>query len=983
TTPSEISSETQQSFVNGTVTDESGLPLPGVAVFIKGSTRGTITIVEGKYSLSLDDPSTTVLVFSFVGYLSQEVLVGNQTIINVSLGIDIIGLEEVVAIGYGTQRRNDLTGAITSVNAEQIESTLSTNLLKTLQGTVPGLRITQNSFAPGSSQEIRIRGENSLSASNVPLIIVDGIPYEGNLNDINPSDIESVSILKDASSAAIYGARAANGVMLITTKMGKSGELAINYNGSTGVSSIMNRSIKVLDGEGYIKMNQERIRYEEGVANKNPLDWMYANELPQYQAGTETDWMDLVLRNAIQQDHNISISGGTEKTTHYTSIGYLDQPGIIVNSGFKRATLRSNIRHDVKDWLTIGTSLQLSNTDYGSPGATPNIMGALRMSPYGKLKEENGDYTIYPQYPETFYTSPFANDAATIDDLRKRAMINTFAEIKPAILPGLMYRINYGTDLERNNAGSYYPSNTSTGLGVDGLATVSNGARTQWTFENILQYTRNWRDHNLTILGLYSRESQKSEDFYSEGWGFLNDDNLYYYLESAETKNSSSYFSETKLISYLGRINYDYAKKYLITLTTRRDGYSGFGTNNKFGVFPSIALGWTITNEDFAQNWENLDFLKLRISYGINGNMGVIPYQTLDRFAAANTLFGDNTTVINGLKLSAVGNPDLKWEGTINLNTGIDFAFLDNKISGALDVYQSNSNDLLMTRLVPSMNGYSSIWYNIGEVENKGVELRLNTRNIDKGNFQWVTSFSFSLNRDKIVELRGDGIDDIANNWYIGEPLRVNFGYEFDGLWQPDELAKFQAYAPEGTFELHLGRDRVKDSDGDGEITEEDRVILGSQLPSWIGSMSNELSYKNWSLFVFVNAVQGLGTPNGWYDPISFFDEKKLNFLDVPYWTPERTNTEYFAPALTFDGGYPAASARPYDDASFVRIQNVTLSYTVPATSINKLGLNKLRIYISANNLATFTSYLGFDPESIGSLYPSARTFTFGINLGL
>ncbi len=978
----------QKKDINGSVKESSGQPLPGVSIIIAGTTQGTVTNSEGKYSLS-NIPNGATLQFSFVGMLTQRVLVGDQTTIDIIMHADAVGIEEVVAIGYGTMRKSDLTGAVTSISANKLENKLNTNIVKTLQGTVAGLRITQTNFTPGSSQEIRIRGENSLSASNTPLVILDGMPYNGNLNDLNPADVESVSILKDASSSAIYGARAANGVILVTTKMGKSGKLRINYNATLGVASVANPQ-KMLDGEGYVKFIQHLKEWEGGPANQDPLDWMMANEIPQYQAGTETNWLDQVLRNAFQQEHLLSVSGGTDKTTHYTSLSYLDQQGIVVNSGYKRATLRTNIRHKFNDWLAVGSNMQVSRSDYGSNGAVPNVGLAMIQSPYGKLKEDDGEYAFYPQFPETYFNSPLANDNATLDDIRDQVVIKLYGELSPKFIPGFMYRINYGTNIQQNNEGTYYPTTSLTGSTVGGSANINNSNSTHWTLENILQYDLKKGAHYFNVVGLYSREKSVDKENELIGRGFVNDDNLYHYIQSAETKDVSSKLTEFNLVSYMGRLNYNYDNRYFITVTARRDGYSGFGSENKYGVFPSVALGWTLTNENFAQNLNTINFLKFRLSYGVNGNMAVDPYKTLDIFTEANTLFGDNTSVINGLKIESVGNPELKWEGTETYNLGVDFGIIRNRISGTFNLYHSNSKDLLMTRQVPIMNGYTSILYNIGKTQNRGVELTINTLNIEGSELQWNSSITFSLNRDKITELRGDGKDDIANNWYIGEPLRVIFGYKLqeDFLWQLGDEQAIEDYAPGSTLSSHLGKPKVVDTNNDGVISSDDRIILASQLPSWIGGLNNELSYKNWKFSVFINTVQGLKKENGWYNPQSFLTQKTMNYLDVPYWTPENPTNEFWSAGRVNDSYYPTAEGVNLKNASFVRIQDIMLSYE-PKRLSQRLGIDRLRLSISVNNPYTFTSWLGWDPEAAGSVgqgwtpYPSARTFRFGINIEL
>ncbi len=974
---SQMTSAQQPNSVTGKVTDESGLPLPGVTVVLRGTTNGTITNSDGNYILT-NIPANAFLSFSFVGMKSQTIAVGNQTTINVTLVFDAIGIEEVVAVGYGTQRKSDLTGAVYSIRADKLQDMPNTNILQGLQGTVPGLVVTNTQSVPGASPQLRIRGENSLSASNNPLIILDGIPFEGNLTDISNNDVEAVTVLKDASAAAIYGARAANGVIIISTKRGATGKAQINYRGYFGVQSAENK-LDMMDGDQYFQLKVDIAKNQGNVTDFSPEKILYSNELPQYNAGTTTDWQNLVLRTGVQQEHNISISGGSDKTFYYTSLNYLNQEGIMEYTGMNRVTIRSNIDHEINDWLKTGVNIQLTNKDLGGyiysnvgefSGKLPGFGYVMSLSPYGKLKEENGRYTHFPEFPNTFYgfLNPFANDGSTADNETKRAIVNLFGEINFPFLKGLSYRMNYGIDYNNQEIGYYWPSSTFYGAQFKGIAETNNNNDERWTWENILKYTKDIRDHHVDFTGLFSRESFSGRTYRQIGRGYVNDDNLYHLLQAAESKENFSSLTETDLVSYMARVNYSFNTKYFLNATARMDGYSGFGANNKYGFFPSMAVSWIPTQEGFMQDSESLqfiDYLKVRASLGENGNMGINPYQTLDAFRTSNYVFGNNPTSVNGVMLSTVGNPDLKWESTVTFNIGLDFSLLDDRISGNLDYYKSYSKDLLMTRQVPVMNGYTSIWYNIGKTENKGFEFNLNTVNVKSGNLEWKTNFNFSVNRDKIVELRGDGKNDLANSWFIGEPLRVYFNYKRDGIWQTgDNIAG--SHMPTAK----PGYTRLADTNGDGKITAEDRIILGSRLPDWVGGMTNVFSYGNWDLSVYINTVQGI------------LKESLISqyLVDLPYWREDRPNNEFPARGIVEPIVYGT-----YRDASYVRIKDVSLSYNFPAKSLDNLGIANLKLYLSGKNLYTFTDWMDYDPEAapVFGVYPNSRTIVVGVNLGL
>jgi TonB-linked SusC/RagA family outer membrane protein len=965
----------------GKVTDSSGASLPGVSVVVKGTTTGIITDSEGNYSLS-NIPENSTLQFSFVGMKSKEVLVGNQTSINIRMDEVTINLDEVVAVGYGTQKKSDLTGAVYSVKSESWKDKPNANILKSLQGIVPGLVITNTLSAPGSSPEIRIRGEKSLSASNNPLIILDGIPFEGNLNDISANDMESASVLKDASSAAIYGARASNGVIIITTKKGVKGKARVNYSGYYGVQTA-EKKLDMMDGAQYFQLKVDIAKNQGNVTDFSPQAILNSAELPQYLAGTTTDWQNMVLRTGSMQEHNVSVSGGSDKTNYYTSLNFLNQNGIMEYSGMKRVTIRSNVDFEINDWLKTGVNLQLTNKDLGGfiystkadfNGKLPDFADALRLSPYGKVYDQNGHYSQYPEFPNTFYnfSNPFGNDGSTAYNVTRRAIVNLFGEISFPFLKGLTYRLNYGVDYANQEVDYYWPSYTYYGLAFKGNAETNNNNQLRSTWENILKYTKDFNGHHIDFTGLFSRESYAGKTYRQVGKGFVNDDNLYNFIESAESKEIYSTLTETDLVSYMARFNYNFKNRYFLTATGRKDGYSGFGENNKYGFFPSAALGWIPTEEGFMQNSESLkfvDYLKIRTSLGENGNMGISPYQTLDALKTASYVFGNNPTTANALLLKTVGNPDLKWESTVTFNVGLDFAVLKNRISGSLDYYRSHSKDLLMTRNVPVMNGYTSIWYNIGKTENKGFEFNLNTKNVEGKKFGWTTNLNFSLSRDKIVELRGDGKDDLANNWFIGKPLRVYFDYNLTGIWQTGENIAGSAQPS-----AKPGYPKFQDVVEDKKIDAKDRIIMGSKLPSWVGGMTNTFSYGNWSLAVYVNTVQG----------IIKADNIEGTYIDVPYWREDRPSNKFAARGIIQPTPYGT-----YRDASYVRINNASLSYNVPKKTLDRLGISNLRLYLSGQNLYTFTHWLGYDPEAqntdityFDGPYPDSRTITLGLNLG-
>ena len=968
----------QPQTITGKVTDETGSPLPGVSILVKDTFEGVITDASGDFIITVDNPDA-ILVFSFIGYHTQEIPVGNQSTINLTLVQETFDIEEVVAIGYGTARKNDLTGAISTVNEDELASRLNVNLLQSLQGSAAGLSVNTNNFRPGEDPAFLIRGVNSLSSSNKPLVILDGIPYEGDITSINPTDVESVSILKDASSTAIYGARAANGVIIISTKKGR-GKTQINFETLIGMSSMANK-IPMLNGEDYEAYLIDYNYRMDVVRNPNavPRDIesiLNAYAIPQWEAGTTTDWQDLIYKTALQQNYNLSLSGSSDKTSYYTSLGYLDQQGIHLDSEFKRISLRSNIDHNLNEWLKVGLNTQLSHSDYGN--ITPMTGQILEISPYGKLYDDFGGYERYPQYPEEYIVSPFANEGATKKDVKRQIITNFFGELSPGFLPGLSYRINFGNYLSDGDLGRYYPSYTLTGHMHSGVAEISRKNTSRWTWENIVKYDKEFGKHKINLVGLYSREHSMTRKNSTVGKEFINDVSLWHQMDAANIITASSSISELALESLMGRLNYNYSGKYFLTATIRRDGYSGFGVNQKYGNFPSVALGWTISNESFFQNSSALstfDFLKLRLSWGANGNMAIPPYYTLDQFTNVEIVYGDNETIHNGFITQVRGNPDLRWESFQSYNFALDFSLLKNRISGTVDYFTGKSDGLLMNRTIPMMNGISSVYENIGETLNNGMDFSLNTVNVQRGDFKWTTSINFQMTRDEITKLRGDGKDDINNEWFIGEPINVHYDYVQTGIFQIDDDFTIQPYD-------QPGNPKIMDVDNSGFISTLDKIVHCSALPKWSAGIINRITYKNWELSIFVNTVQGIIKVNELVNPTKWSPGKNVNYIDIDFWMTDNPTSKYLAPS--YEDLY-VTKIKILEDASFIKIQDVSLMYNVPKQALSKIGIKSLRLYVTGHNLYTFTNWIGYDPEtsSTAGAYPSARTIAFGLKIGL
>jgi TonB-linked SusC/RagA family outer membrane protein len=978
--------------VKGKIMSETGDPLPGVNVLVKGTSKGSVTDSDGQYALD-NVTATDILVISFIGYNTEEIVVGGRTSIDVNLTPDVQTLSEVVVVGYGTQRKVETTGAIASVKAEDIIQTPVTNVAQGLQARMAGVQITQNSSAPGGNISVRVRGTNSINGTSEPLYIVDGIQISNSggvnevspLSTINPSDIESVEVLKDASATAIYGSRGANGVVLITTKRGQSGSTRVMYDGYYGVQEVT-KTIDVLSASEFAQLENEI--YKSAI---------YADPAAE---GQGVNYQDLIFRKAPIQNHQLSISGGNDKTQLALSTNYFNQDGIIINSNFTRYSLRLNLDHRISDRIKFGTSILGSysinkgittgSTDIDAGAILNSIVGAAIGAP-PTLQPYRADGTIYPfgeqrdgRYREV--TNPLGLAEILNRTAVKRTLVNLYGEAK--LLEGLTYRASFNVDLQSNLNDYYSPLYiiSKNDLNANsGTASKMNSNNTVLLHESILTYSKTFSEqHSLKFTGVFATQSNLYNMNRINANGFPNDATKNEALQLAANRTVSSSRSSERLDSYMGRVNYGFKDKYFVDFTARVDGSSKFGANHKYGFFPAVAAGWRIIEESFMQKVSVFSDLKLRGSYGLTGNSGALSaYQSLATVSSSGSDYQFDHVYTTGINPDRIANPDLRWEKSTQLNIGLDISVLENRLNFTADVYKKNTKDLLYVKSLPLSSGYSSITGNYAELENKGLELAVNARVLDAA-VQWNVSANATFNRNKVLDLDGGTTTErFVTNYTIlrvGSPLGLFKTYLYDGVYQTGE-----AFLPGS--DGRTGGPKVKDFSGDGTITAADQVLTGNPNPDFIFGFSSNLRYKNFDFSIFLSGSYG----NDIYNLSRYSFENPLgqrNLLKetANHWTADNPNNEYV-------GGYPGGrlpiSDRFVEDGSYLRCKNISLGYTLPEIK----GINRARIYISANNLFTVTNYSGFDPEvnSFGGsntaigvdnlVYPAAKTFLGGVQI--
>lgn len=978
--------------VKGVVKDGMGFPVIGANVIEKGTQNGTITGVDGSFVLQVED--NAILNISYIGFLDKMVSVKDDSPINVVLIEDTQNLDEIVVVGYGTQRKRDLTGAMASVNAEKIAEQATTNAVQALQGKVAGVNITQDSWNPGASGSIQIRGRRSLSASNEPLYVIDGIPIERGINEINPSEIESIDILKDASATAIYGSRGANGVVLITTKRGKPGKTRIEYDGYYGVQKPL-RNLEIMNGAEFAEFVREAYRnkpsnkYESatpdrtedqknGIFGKDPYVMesvmMGYDESGVYNPAKvrSFDWLDAVMRTGNIQNHQLTVTGGSEKTKVMFSGAYFSNEGIMKDKDYERFSLRTNVDHDVNSFLKIGTSTMYSRVIENGSG---NLYERARnMSPLASPYNEDGTLTMYPGGDGLAINPVSEISGRQTENRRNRLLSNVYAEIKLPL--NFKYRFNFGLD-HRTARDGKFRSNMALGGSLP-EAEYGGNSLDLYTFNNIIYYDNIFKEkHRLNVTLL-----QEAQDFHFEEYninvkGLPAEYQQYYNVGAAsEVRGVASKLTTWRMLSFMGRVNYAFMDRYLLTLSGRYDGSSVLADGHKYQFFPSASFAWRIKEEPFLKPVDLIDDLKLRIGYGKTGNSSVLPYQTQGNLALNRYVWNEVLQI--SYAPNSMPNPLLSWETTGQINVGLDFSFLNNRLSGAIDVYSQHTYDLLMPRNLPVVSGFNSVLQNIGKTKNTGLEISLNTKVIDSPNFNWNVDLMFYTNKEQIVELYGKKQDDIGSKWFIGEPIDVHYDYEFDGIWQdtPEDRAEMEKYNANGAS-YEPGLIRPKDQNGDYKINAEDRVILGTKQPDWIGGLTSYMTFKgidfSFQLYANVGAMV--------YNDMVLRMEGRWNSVKVDYWTPSNPSTTFPKPSANWETP-PYINTVYYEKASYLRMKYITLGYTFPKDLISHVYLEKARIYATVQNPFLWTDFRGLDPEGgAGYNTPSPITFMIGLNL--
>ncbi|WP_229311541.1 SusC/RagA family TonB-linked outer membrane protein [Larkinella rosea] len=981
--------------VSGRVTGTGGDAIPGANVVVKGTTTGTSTDAQGRFSLNA--PSDGTLVISSLGFASLEVNIGGRSQLTVTLAEDQKALEEVVVVGYGTQRKSDVTGSLSSVTSKDIKAVPVTGVGQALQGRAAGVQVTQASNAPGGGVTIRIRGGNSINAGNEPLYVIDGFPvYNESGANLNPNDIESMEILKDASATAIYGSRGANGVVLITTKRGKSGQNRIEFETYYGIQQVR-KKLPMLNATEYATL------VNEANTNVGRAPVFTQEQIAGFGAGT--NWQDEIFREAPIQNYQLTASGGSDKTRYAVSANYLNQQGVIINSKYDRASFRFNFDHKINDRFNIGTSLNVirsrnnavpTDADGGTSGTV--VYSALNFSPTQPVRNPDGTLVVFNTPGRIQIGSPVAQALGTYNlTVGTRMIGSVFADYK--IIPGLTFRTSFGADVNYSKRSLYLSRNTATGTQLSGQASIINNQSSTWLNENTLTYNKTFGNvHNLTLLAGYTMQGNRFESVEARSQGFANDILTYENLGSASTALvPASSASNWQLNSYIGRANYDYSGKYLLTATVRADGSSRFGASNKWAVFPSASVAWRLSEEDFLKGNRVVNDLKLRVSYGLSGNQEITQYQSLATLGTQNANF--NNTVVIGIGPSRVANPDLRWETTAQADVGIDVGLLSNRITLTADYYNKKTTDLLLSVPLPYVSGYASALQNLGSIRNQGFELGINSTNLN-GAFKWTTAFNIAANRNKVLNLgdqtefaSGDasGHLQLPNSGLVrvGEQIGLFYGYQSSGIFQTQAEVDGSAQKT-----AKPGDRRYVDQNGDGAINASDRVILGYAQPKFYGGLTNTFSYKGVELSIFMQGTSGNSIFN-----INRFEQESLTGVSnqsaetLNRWTP--TNPSNTIPRANAVGNAYVLSSRQIEDGSYLRVKNINLSYTLPSSLVSKAKLYNVKVYVSAQNWITFTKYTGFDPEvnrfgqstlSQGSdygSYPGNKMMLVGLNIGL
>ena len=987
---SPISQEVLQNSVKitGKVVDVQGEPVIGATVMEKGTTNGIITDVDGNFTLNVS-PNRKLQV-SYVGYQTQEITIGSNRTLRITLKEDSELLDEVVVVGYGTMKKSDLTGAISSVSTETLVRGGNANAIGALQGFVAGVSILKSNNKPGGGYDIKIRGVSSISGSSAPLVVIDGIPG-ASLDNINPDDIEKIDILKDASSTAIYGSRATNGVVMVTTKKGSLGDPKISYSGYAGFRNYTHVP-EMMSGDEYVQLAMENAR---ALNNNNykTLEEIFTDpsELKAAKDRNYYDWVDAITSPAFMTSHTISATGGTEKAKYTLGGGYYFEDGMQFPQEFSRYNMRAAVDLKANDYLSFGGSLYMTHS-VRDTGNSSLMVDALRMRPtqhpYSLVTgEEIWKYTSNGMF------NPLITNQNEFNKTKKLNILsNVYVKLTP--VKGLELTSSFASNMTNDQIGQYRGVWTKalqgTAKGATNLLDKNN--YTNWVWDNIVRYSWEHKIHKIDFTGVYSLQQNQDEKMRGASKD-LPFNSLWYNLQGGEMTSMTSSYVQSNLMSFLGRINYTLADKYMLTASLRYDGSSKLADGNKWSLFPSVAVAWRLKEEAFMQSVDWLSNLKLRLSYGQTGNDTVSPYSTNGTIAGSQYYsFGTNTVI--GTYPNNIRNDKLGWERTSEYNVGVDFGFFDNRISGSVEYYNRLTKDLIMNKSIPTHLGYSSVRDNVGSVRNQGFEIMLNTENIRLKDFSWQTTFTLSYNKNEIVDLafkedlgvysdRLKGMQgDYNNRWFIGQPVQLNWDLETIGVWQlgEEEAAKKYGQKP--------GQFKVSDYNNDGVINDKDRFINGSRIPNWTGGMTNTFRYQEFDLSFHMHFQTGARLRNQFY--VSYALENNnanLGNMKKDYWTPENPTNSCAQPS----------NMGPYRDQNttgksvshivqktdFLKVSYITLGYTFKKNLLNRIKMSNLRLYATVQNPFTFTGFSGFDPEQPSEQVSNSDMITCNVLFGL
>lgn len=1006
----------QKAQVNGTVKDQSGETLIGVSVVEKGTTNGTITDLDGKYELATQN--NAILEFSYIGYISQSVEVNGRSQIDVILREDNKVLEEVVVVGYGTQRKEAVTGSVASMRGDVLREVQTGNVTSALAGRMPGVQLSQTSSKPGSDMQIRIRGTRSFSADNNPLIVLDGIPFAGTIGDINPNDIKSLDILKDASATAIYGSRGANGVIIITTNKGVAGQKAkVTYNAYLGAKTLYHR-YPMMSGSQLYQLRQDAGIYSEKDESGSTRPTLGMDEVQ----GVDTDWQDLMFKTAMVMSHDIGVSGGSETGSYNIGVGYFEDQSLLPGQDYNRINLRATIDQNIGKYVRVGLS---SNSNYNvTKGQSLGLYNTLAISPMINPWDEDGNWKNRVESVADKYWS-FSRDAIEglgdkyADKQRVYASYNSlYGEVKIPGVEGLSYRINIGLNIRSLDRGRYQ------GMGVfsDTPDAASSGSRekastTQWVAENVLTYDKFFGKHHLNVVGLYSAEQTKYERSYIYATNIPSDHFQYWNLGQAEKSNVTFNPKEQKyevsaLKSWMGRVMYDYDSRYMFSFALRSDGSSRLAKGHQWHTYPAISAGWNIARESFMENVDWMDNLKLRLGWGQTSNQAVSPYATLGSLDTRPYNFGDEGTT--GYYVTEVPNNELDWEYSITYNAGVDFSLLNNRLWGSLEYYIVDTEDILMKVPMPQTSGVGSYWANVGKSQNKGIELSLNGVIIDNMNgWTWEAGVNFYKNKNKVVALASGQDREEDMKLFVGHSINSIYDHQKIGLWQEGDpfLTQYEPGGNVGMVKVKYTGEYNEDGSPVREIGAQDRQIMNAD-PDWQGGFNTRVAYKNWDLNIIGTyqhggiLVSSLHSSNGYLNMLT----GRRGNVDVDYWTPENTNAKYPRPGGIQSGDNPKyGSTLGYFDGSYFKVGQITLGYNLNpnASWFRKVGLSSARVYFTVQNAFVFGSSFnretGLDPVTnsygdenaavtsslpysrntltVGTNTPQTRNYVFGLNL--